>query len=320
MRRAAMLAILGLVLTTCIVASACGEKNANADVAVQFASASPAASASAPAPIKDQTSIPPPQLVLSTLTVPQGGAILVSVVGSVTGGSIGFLGRTYQLAQGAKSMYSFVGVAPEDPVGPAKVAVQFTMTNGTKGTLVDDVTVEKTQWTVDSLEFNGETEQLADPKVLAADQDKLQGIYRRATPKKLWDGPWQMPVDGKITAKFGEQRSVDGGPVSGHHPGSDIGVAVGTDVRAPNSGTVSFTGQLQAYGNVIVIDHGGGLYSTFGHLSEIGVHEGQAVKTGDIIGKSGNTGLSTGPHLHWEMAIDGVLIDATKLVDGTDGV
>lgn len=318
MTRGALAAIVGLMLAVSLIASGCGGTDANADVAVQFGTASPSVAVTGHG--GDPTTIPPPQLVLSTTTVPQGGAILVSVVGAVTGGSIEFLGHSYQLAQGAKSMYSFVGVGTGDAVGAATVSAAFTLTNGTKGTLTGDVTVTKTSWTVDSLDFSGQTEELADPGVLAADEAKLHAIYTRTTPKKLWDGPWQMPVDGAVTARFGEQRSVDGGPVSGHHPGTDIGVVVGTDVHAPNSGTVVFAGPLQAYGNAIVIDHGGGLYSTFGHLSEIGVREGQAVKTGDIIGKSGNTGLSTGPHLHWEMAIDGVLIDATKLVDGTDGV
>ena len=318
MGRIGTASILALLLALALVVSACGGKAADAGVAVQFAT--PSAQAPAATAAGDPTAIPPPELVLSTVTVPQGGAILVSVVGAVTGGQIEFLGRSYPLAQGAKSMYSFAGVATDDPAGPATVKASFTLTNGTKGSLTQDVTVTKTQWTIDSLDFTGETEQLADPKVLAADEAKLATYYKKATPKKLWDGAWQMPADGAITAKFGEQRSVDGGPVSGHHPGTDIGIAPGTDVRAPNGGVVAFTGELQAYGNVVVIDHGGGLYSTFGHLSKIDVRVGQQVSTGGIIAQSGNTGLSTGPHLHWEMAIDGVLIDATHMVDGVNGV
>ncbi len=318
MGRIGIVSAVVLVIAVSAMASACGGTAADAGVAVQFAT--PSVPPSASAGEGDPTTIPAPQLVLSTVTAPQGGAILVSVVGAVTGGAIEFLGRPYPLAQGTKSMYSFVGVGTDDPVGPATVKAAFTLTNGTKGTLTQDVTVTKTRWTVDSLDFTGETEQLADPKVLAADEAKLATYYQKITPKKLWDGAWQMPADGSITAKFGEQRSVDGGPVSGHHPGTDIGVAQGTDVRAPNNGTVAFTGELQAYGNVVVIDHGGGLYSTFGHLSKIDVRKGQDVKRGDIIAQSGDTGLSTGPHLHWEMAIDGVLIDATHMVDGINGV
>lgn len=320
MRRFAAAILILAIVAASLVAAACGDASADGNVAVNFTPPSETASAPGGSPNGDPTTLAPPELVLSTLTVPQGGAILVSLVGSVQGGSISFIGHTYQLSQGAKSMYSFVGAGTDAPVGTASVDVSFTLTNGTTGKLSHDVTIEKTEWTVDSLDFTGETEELADPKVLAEDEAKLNKIYTRITPQKLWDGTWQMPVDGAITAHFGEQRSVDGGPVSGHHPGTDLGVAEGTDVRAPNSGRVAFVGKLQAYGNVVVIDHGGGLYSTFGHLSQPDVAEGQDVKAGDIIAQSGNTGLSTGPHLHWEMAIDGVLIDATHLTDGVDGV
>jgi murein DD-endopeptidase MepM/ murein hydrolase activator NlpD len=147
----------------------------------------------------------------------------------------------------------------------------------------------------------------------------LKGVYEKVTPQKLWSGAWQLPVDGAITARYGEQRSINGSPPSGHHGGTDIGVPEGTPVHATNSGRVVLARQLHVRGNMVIIDHGGGLFSGYAHLSEIKVTEGQMVAAGDVIAASGNTGLSTGAHLHWEMSSFGILLDAIRFTDGSNG-
>ncbi|MCZ7577624.1 MAG: M23 family metallopeptidase [Dehalococcoidia bacterium] len=95
--------------------------------------------------------------------------------------------------------------------------------------------------------------------------------------------------------------------------------AGGTPVTATNSGKVVLARQMKVHGNMVVVDHGGGLYSSYGHLSAIQVAEGDAVEAGQQIGLVGNTGLSTGAHLHWEMASNGILLDAVRFTDGTNG-
>lgn len=85
------------------------------------------------------------------------------------------------------------------------------------------------------------------------------------------------------------------------HKGLDIAVPYGSDVRCAASGTVIFSGQKGGYGNCIIISHGNGLATLYGHLSQLLVKENDAVKVNDIIAKSGNTGRSTGPHLHYEV-------------------
>jgi murein DD-endopeptidase MepM/ murein hydrolase activator NlpD len=139
------------------------------------------------------------------------------------------------------------------------------------------------------------------------------------SPEKLWDGPWQLPVQGAVTARYGEQRSVNGGPPSGHHGGTDFGAEEGTPVFATNAGRVVLARELKVRGSMVIIDHGGGLFSGYGHLSAIHVREGQAVAAGEHIADVGNTGLSTGAHLHWEMASQGVFLDALRFADGSNG-
>lgn len=112
--------------------------------------------------------------------------------------------------------------------------------------------------------------------------------------------PVLKPINGPVTSGFGVRfhpiykRHV-------HHDGIDFSAPVGTKVYAPGDGTVRYTGYNFGYGNKVVIDHGFGYRTVYAHLSKSLVTTGQKVKRGDIIALSGNTGVSTGPHLHYEI-------------------
>ncbi|MGH2609116.1 MAG: M23 family metallopeptidase, partial [Tepidiformaceae bacterium] len=160
---------------------------------------------------------------------------------------------------------------------------------------------------------------LLDPKVTEQELAELMRVYGARSPEKLWSQGWQLPVDGPLTTRFGEQRSYNGGPVTGYHGGTDLGAEMGVPVGSCNSGRVVMARQLQIRGNMVIVDHGGGLFSGYAHLSELAVAEGQLVGQGDRVGLVGSTGLSTGAHLHWEMATGGVLVDALRFTDGTNG-
>jgi murein DD-endopeptidase MepM/ murein hydrolase activator NlpD len=260
-----------------------------------------------------------PELLLSTTEVYQAGAILVSLVGPAVSGQVTFLGRQYTLNQGSQSIYTFVGVSADDPPGHFPLRVDFALANGTRGSLTEVLVVLPTEWTVEEIEFDEAQQELLAPAVVNAENIALARAYSGRTPQKLWDGPWQMPVLGAVTARFGEQRSINGAPASGHHSGTDIATAEGTPVVATNSGVVVLARELRIRGNMVIIDHGGGVFSGYAHLSSITVTEGQPVSGGETIGAVGNTGLSTGAHLHWEMAVNGVLVDALRFLDGTNG-
>jgi murein DD-endopeptidase MepM/ murein hydrolase activator NlpD len=116
-------------------------------------------------------------------------------------------------------------------------------------------------------------------------------------------------ADVTTTAGFGQRRSYAGGPVSSYHSGQDLGANSGAPVYAPAAGTVALAEALQVRGNAIIVDHGLGVLTGYWHLSEIDVVPGQSVARGEVIGRVGNTGLSTGPHLHWEIQVHGVPVD-----------
>lgn len=119
----------------------------------------------------------------------------------------------------------------------------------------------------------------------------------------LDDTPSLMPVIGPITSPFGVKRG------RGTHTGIDIGAIMGTPVRAPADGVVIKAGSARYYGKLIILDHGNGYTTRFAHLSKIDVSIGDRVSEGDIIGRVGSTGWSTGSHLHYEVRFNSVPLD-----------
>ncbi|TRV82124.1 M23 family metallopeptidase [Streptomyces sp. 130] len=136
-------------------------------------------------------------------------------------------------------------------------------------------------------------------------EKKAEDAKKKAAAKKkaIAKLPWETPVDHyELSASFGN----DGSRWAHKHSGQDFAVPIGTKVEAAHDGTVvkagpNGAGDGPAYGNAIVIKHGNGTYSQYAHLSHIDVHIGQHVKKGEKIALSGNTGNSSGPHLHFEI-------------------
>jgi len=116
------------------------------------------------------------------------------------------------------------------------------------------------------------------------------------------------PVSGTVTSGFGG-RSSPGGVGSTYHEGLDIAVSEGTPIRAAASGTVIMASYNGGYGNYTCVDHGSGLSTCYAHQSSFAASSGQQVDQGQVIGYSGNTGASTGPHLHFEVRINGGAVD-----------
>lgn len=116
--------------------------------------------------------------------------------------------------------------------------------------------------------------------------------------------PTIWPVTGTLEGGFGGRRNPFGGPGYEFHSGQDIEAPWGAPVVSGASGRVSFVGWQNGYGQLVVVDHGGGLTTRYGHLSHIDVEADQTVSGGQLLGKVGSTGRSTGPHLHYEVRIN----------------
>ena len=120
--------------------------------------------------------------------------------------------------------------------------------------------------------------------------------------------PSIWPVEGEMTDGFGVRGNPFGGGSAEFHPGQDIAAPRGTSVVAAADGTVVQAGWQNGYGQEVVVDHGHGLTTRYGHLSKIEVAAGQSIRRGEELGQVGSTGRSTGPHLHYEVRIDDMAV------------
>jgi murein DD-endopeptidase MepM/ murein hydrolase activator NlpD len=145
-----------------------------------------------------------------------------------------------------------------------------------------------------------------------------QAAFARAfaTPStaRLWDAPFVRPVPHQESASsFGRRRIINGKPRA-PHSGLDLSAPAGTEVRASNNAKVILAGDFFFAGGSVVLDHGGGLFTMYFHLSEIRVGEGALVRKGDIVALSGATGRVTGAHLHWGARLANARIDPLELL------
>jgi murein DD-endopeptidase MepM/ murein hydrolase activator NlpD len=130
----------------------------------------------------------------------------------------------------------------------------------------------------------------------------------------LLSTPSIRPTTGWISSNFGMRDSPFFGGDARQHKGLDIAAYAGTPIRSPASGIVSYAAMNEGYGNLISVDHGHGIVTRFGHCSQIYVKVGQRVRRGDVIGAVGSTGRSTGPHLHYEVRLNGVPINPERYI------
>jgi murein DD-endopeptidase MepM/ murein hydrolase activator NlpD len=147
---------------------------------------------------------------------------------------------------------------------------------------------------------------------------KLAGLAERSVGPRLWSETFIKPMAASTSSTFGEQRSyrVDGQEAGGsRHDGLDLASVRLDKVLAANDGVVLFVGDLGIYGTTVVIGHGLGMISIYGHLSSIGVEEGNEVKRGNVVGRSGETGLAGGDHLHFEFRIMDTPVDPREWWD-----
>jgi murein DD-endopeptidase MepM/ murein hydrolase activator NlpD len=150
------------------------------------------------------------------------------------------------------------------------------------------------------------------------DVNKLSEITQKSEPVKLWKGAFLQLPNSKVLSTYGIERFYyyKGELISqSRHMGYDFASVERAPVPASNDGVVVFVGTLGIYGNVVLIDHGLGLFSLYGHLSEISVKEGQYVKKGDVIGRTGRTGLALGDHLHFGILVHGQEVDPIYWLD-----
>ena len=148
----------------------------------------------------------------------------------------------------------------------------------------------------------------------------LTSLTHRSDPEIHWDGRFLRLPRSATQSGFGDQRTYkyrDKNIDQQTHLGIDLASVAMSPVPAANSGRVIYAEKLGIYGHTLVIDHGGGLFTMYAHLSSFSVHDDQMVRKGDIIGHTGNSGLSGGDHLHYSVLLSGTFVDPIEWWDAT---
>ncbi len=253
-------------------------------------------------------------LTIDPPTARQGGTVLVKVarpeLASVKGT---FNGQTIPFTQSAGYFYGLIGISRCAKLGAVTLTLSETDTDGKTVSESTPITIAATAFPVQNINLPPGKTDLLEPTLINREEQQLNALVAPATPARLWSGAFLQPVTGPISAYFGHRRSYNGGPVGAcGHEGIDFAVNGGTPILSDARGKVVFAGLTQVRGNMVVVDHGLGVYSAYYHQSAMAVTVGQVVEAGDLIGKVGTTGLSTGNHLHWSLFVNGQYVDPAE--------
>ncbi len=265
------------------------------------------------------------ELRLSSPASTQGGLLLAELrsekalreaKGKWYGKEILFWNR--KAAEGARLFVfrALLGVDLEQSAGKYGFEVSAESQSGETVSCTANVLVRAGHFAIESLQV---AKQFAEPdpeqlKRGQEEQKRLRAIFASVTPERLWQGSFRIPLDGVASGRnFGKRRILNG-QAGSPHGGVDLPGVTGTPVYAAQSGRIVLAEELFFSGNTVVIDHGLGIYTLYGHLSEISVKVGDAVSPGALLGKVGATGRVTGPHLHWGLTVCRARVDPLQIV------
>jgi murein DD-endopeptidase MepM/ murein hydrolase activator NlpD len=209
-----------------------------------------------------------------------------------------------------------VGVDLEKAPGEYELKVTGQTAGGERITCSAKLEVKEGKFATEKLTVGKQFVEPSPEQVKRANEErqKLRDIFDHVTPERLWDGKFRIPLDGVTTgSNFGKRRILNGNPGS-PHGGADFPAPTGTPVHAAQRGQVVLAEELFFSGNTVVVDHGLGIYTFYGHLSEIGVKVGDALEAGAVLGKVGATGRVTGPHLHWGLTVARARVNPLSIV------
>ncbi|MEK7247881.1 MAG: M23 family metallopeptidase [Chloroflexota bacterium] len=261
-----------------------------------------------PAPTPVPTPAPLPEGIDLTSSQPkQGGFLFVRFAGqagvSAPVAYFATVGYTMQPQGGV--WYAFIGLSTDISIANHPLEVWE------GDTLLASSTVPVVDGDFTRVEFDlppAAVDLLVDQERINRERELVASTVSAFTPAKYWFGPWITPAEGDISSEFGEMRSENGGPYF-PHLGTDIANEAGTPIYAPADGVVALNEELLLYGNVVILDHGVGVFSLYAHMDSSVVVAGQPVSKGQLIGYMGQTGYVTGPHVHWEAIVHGTRVN-----------
>lgn len=315
--RLAVLVLALLVLAAAAAVTRSAAPTPAAGVALALPVATPTATATATSEAGAETAATPaptatPLLLdLRPASVGQGETMLVWVHApgafSVT---LEIRDGSFALLPEGEIFWAVVGMPLDAPLGDDELTVTARRADGALIEAVSEtfevVTIERP---VDYITLTAEEASVLTAEA-AAEERRLREMFFSAFDRgRRWSTFFRLPTQGVTSSEFGQGRSYNGGPVGGFHTGMDIAAPEGTPVLASAPARVAWVGEMPIRGISVILDHGAGVKTGYHHLSVALVEEGQMVAIGQPIGEMGETGLATGPHLHWELTVWGVNVN-----------
>jgi len=255
-----------------------------------------------------------PRLLLSSSTILPGETLRVELDDASPTDHLKavFMNKTYRFfVVGPNAQRALIGVPLGASAGTFDLKVRSA--GRTANLAATSVTVASRTYTVENVNFTAEKTEL-----MRWEHRESVLIHKTAlidSAEQSWEGTFSPPVEGPVIGEFGLKRIRNGTIDAGFHKGVDLRAAAGTPVLASNGGLVRIAAVLKTHGRTVLIDHGQGVMSIYLHMSSILVKSGQRVSKGQVIGKVGSTGLSTAPHVHWEILVHSVPVDPTPWTD-----
>ena len=259
----------------------------------------------------------PPTITVEPAEIFQGGVAVVTLTGKEVAGAKLFFGDTeiVPFPRPDGSHAALVGVDLERPPGAVAISVRSRDNAGRQWERRATVSVLAKEYPSESFSVPPSFDQL-DPatlKRIEREQAEFDRLWKTRTSSRLWDGGFLAPVAVQITSPFGLRRVINSLPRA-PHGGVDLKAQLGAEIAAANHGRVVLRDDFYFSGKSVVLDHGGGVFTMYFHLSEFRVEKNAEVRKGDIIGLAGMTGRVTGPHLHWGARLNGARVDPMELL------
>jgi murein DD-endopeptidase MepM/ murein hydrolase activator NlpD len=252
------------------------------------------------------------------LEVHQGELVEVKLKGEDLAAVEGQLGndKLYFYPNGRATFSAIVGADVEAKPGSSKLFLKTTSYTGSERYGEVAIKIKAKAFRKESFNVSPSFDHMSPETIeeIRREQAAFARVFAAPSAEKMWNGSFVRPVPHEASASsFGFRRIINGVPRA-PHTGTDLSAPVGTEVLATNHGRVALVGNFFFAGGSVVLDHGGGLFTMYFHLSEFRVVEGAMVKKGDVVALSGVTGRVTGPHLHWGARRLNARIDPLQLL------
>jgi hypothetical protein len=227
--------------------------------------------------------------------------------------SASFLGQDFECFKQEDGFRGIVGIPIDQKTGYYDLKLIVSRSDGGKQELTKKIKVWSTKFPFSKFWLKPAKKKLMVRDLINKEWARIESALRFEDPVQRWEGRFELPAEGKISQGFGHRQIING-KRAGSHRGTDIAVTSGTGIKAPNRGKVVFAEKLKAFGGTIVLDHGQGIHTLYFHLSKFMVKAGEEVEKGAVIALSGNSGISSGPHLHWGMSVHNLRVDPMQWV------